>query len=68
MTYQRLPYEDADPTTEMVSDCAAVGRALPLPATRVDPATAPYVRQGSDVVVVPDRLAERARKMQLPLG
>lgn len=68
MTYQRLPYEDAAPTPEMISDCAAVGRALDLQARRVRPGKAPYERQGRDVVVVPDRLAERAREMQVHFG
>jgi hypothetical protein len=68
MTYQRLPYEDAAPTTEMVSDCAAVGRALHLRAGRVDPDKPPYERQGPDQVVVPERLAERAREMQVHFG
>jgi hypothetical protein len=68
MTYQRLPYEDAAPTPEMISDCAAVGRALHLPAERVDPGTAPYERQDSDEIVVPDSLADLAREMHLHFG
>ena len=31
MTYDRLPYDDAATTTEMMSDGAAAGRALHLP-------------------------------------
>ena len=65
MTYQRLPYEDAAPTTQMISDCAAVGRALHLPAERVDTTAATDERRGSDEVVVPDGLAELAREMEL---
>ena len=65
MTYQRLPYEDAAPTTEMISDCAAVGRALHLPADRLDPAAATLERSDPEEVVVPDSLAELAREMQL---
>jgi hypothetical protein len=68
MTYQRLPYEDAAPTTEMISDCAAVGRALHLPAERLDHGTAPDGRQGSDEIVVPDSLADLAREMHLHFG
>ncbi len=68
MTYQRLPYEDAAPTTEMISDCAAVGRALHLPAERLDAGTAPCGRQGSDEIVVPDSLADLAREMHLHFG
>jgi hypothetical protein len=65
MTYQRLPYEDAAPTTQMISDCAAVGRALHLQDERVDPAVAPDERRRPDEVVVPDGLAELAREMEL---
>ena len=65
MTYQRLPYEDAAPTREMISDCAAVGRALHLPADRLDSPAAPTERRGSEEVVVPDSLADLAREMQL---
>jgi hypothetical protein len=68
MTYQRLPYEDAAPTAQMISDCAAVGRALHLPAERVDPTAAPDERRGTDEmdeIVVPDGLAELAREMEL---
>jgi hypothetical protein len=65
MTYQRLPYEDAAPTTQMISDCAAVGRALDLPAGRVDTTAAPDERRGADEIVVPDGLAELAREMEL---
>jgi hypothetical protein len=67
MTYQRLPYEDAAPTTEMISDCAAVGRALHLPADPFALAAAPRVRRGAEEVVVPDSLADLAREMQLHL-
>jgi hypothetical protein len=40
MTYQRLPYDDAASTPEMVADCAEVGRELRIPVTRhpADPA------------------------------
>ena len=68
MTYQRLPYEDAASTAEMISDCVAVGRALPLPAGRSVPEAAPDGRQGPDDVVVPDSLADLAREMHLHLG
>jgi hypothetical protein len=65
MTYQRLPYEDAAPTTQMISDCAAVGRALHLQEERVGAAAVPDERRGPDEVVVPDGLAELAREMEL---
>jgi hypothetical protein len=68
MTYQRLPYEEAAPTTEMFSDCAAVGRALHLPVERLEPGTVSYGRDGSDQIVVPDSLADLAREMHLHLG
>jgi hypothetical protein len=64
MTYERLPYEDAAPTTEMISDCAAVGRALHLRAEVVATAAVDEGR-GSDEVVVPEGLAELAREMEL---
>jgi hypothetical protein len=65
MTYQRLPYEDAAPTTQMLSDCAAVGRALHLQDERVAPSAPPDARRGTDEIVVPDGLAELARGMEL---
>jgi hypothetical protein len=65
MTYQRLPYEDAAPTTEMISDCAAVGRALHLPAEPHGTATPTSEQRGPEEVVVPDSLADLAREMQL---
>lgn len=65
MTYQRLAYEDAAPTPEMISDCAAVGRALHLPSDRLDPATTPPERRSPEELVVPDSLADLAREMQL---
>lgn len=34
MTYERLPYDDASPATEMTADCRAVESALRLPARR----------------------------------
>jgi hypothetical protein len=34
MTYQRLPYDEARTTAEMVPDCRAVERALDLPVRR----------------------------------
>lgn len=34
MTYQRLAYDDASPTSEMSSDCRAVESALHLPPRR----------------------------------
>lgn len=34
MTYQRLAYDDASPSTEMTSDCRAVEAALHLPERR----------------------------------
>ena len=34
MTYQRLAYDDASPSTEMTSDCRAVEAALHLPQRR----------------------------------
>ena len=69
MTYQRLPYEDVAPTAEMITDCAAVGRALHLPDGPGDAAVAgPYERQGRDEIVVPDSLADLAREMQLHFG
>jgi hypothetical protein len=67
MTYQRLPYEDAAPTTEMISDCAAVGRALHLPTERPGTSTAQPERRDPGEVVVPDSLADLAREMQLHL-
>jgi hypothetical protein len=67
MTYQRLPYEDAAPTTEMISDCAAVERALHLPSEGLGTATALPERHGVEEVVVPDSLADLAREMQLHL-
>ena len=67
MTYRRLPYDDAATTTEMISDCAAVERVLDLSVEHVDPAAAPFERQGRDEIVVPDSLAELAREMQLHL-
>ena len=68
MTYQRLPYEDAASTTEMVSDCAAVGRALHLPARGQEESAASPGRQGPEQIVVPDSLADLAREMHLHLG
>ncbi len=68
MTYQRLPYEDAAPTAEMISDCVAVGRALPFPAGRLVPEAEPDGRHGPEEVVVPDSLADLAREMHLHLG
>ncbi|HET6562780.1 MAG TPA: hypothetical protein VFG72_12955 [Marmoricola sp.] len=65
MTYRRLPYDDAATTTEMVSDCAAVERVLDLSVEHVGPADTPFDRQGRDEIVVPDSLADLARKMQL---
>lgn len=34
MTYERLPYDDADTATEMTSDCRAAGAELRLPERR----------------------------------
>jgi hypothetical protein len=74
MTYQRLPYEDAAPTPEMVSDCVAVGRALRLRTGAAGrdaggrPGRRRPRRHATGRIVVPDSLAERAREMQLHLG
>jgi hypothetical protein len=68
MTYQRLAYEDAAPTPEMYSDCAAVGRALhlrPGPGEQVAPGRS---ERAHDEILVPDSLAELAREMHLHLG
>jgi len=36
MTYQRLPYDDASTTDEMVEDSIQVGRELHMPVQRYD--------------------------------
>ena len=75
MTYHRLAYEDAAPTPEMYSDCAAVGRALHLPTGPRAQPTGPRAQavpgrseHAHDEIVVPDSLAELAREMHLHLG
>jgi hypothetical protein len=68
MTYQRLAYEDAAPTPEMFSDCAAVGRALHLPTGPREQEHPGRSERALDEIVVPDSLAELAREMHLHLG
>jgi hypothetical protein len=68
MTYQRLAYEDPAPAPEMLSDCAAVGRALRLRARPGAPGEADRSGRPHEEIVVPDSLAELAREMQLHLG
>ena len=71
MTYLRLPYDDAAPPAEMVSDGIAARRELDLPSQRpvesrpgaaVHERTPPY-----EAPVVPDDVAERAAGMELHL-
>jgi hypothetical protein len=66
MTYQRLPYDDASDTTDMMNDCAEVGRAMPsaLRQPHASPA-ASRAQAPADTVVVPDDLAEMAAGLQL---
>jgi hypothetical protein len=70
MTYQRLPYDDAASTREMVADCAEVGRELRIPAAResVDAAlfggtTEHFTRLATPDV--PPSLAEMAAGLEL---
>jgi len=68
MTYHRLPYDDAAPTTEMRSDGAAAGRALHLPTqpSRID-ADPDALREPLPFTtpVVTDDLAQQAAGMEL---
>ncbi|MDX6325615.1 MAG: hypothetical protein QOK15_1969 [Nocardioidaceae bacterium] len=66
MTYQRLPYDDAATTAEMVTDAAAVGRELQLPA-QGDAANGRHPLGSSPTPVVPDDLAELAAGLELHL-
>ena len=69
MTYQRLAYDDAATTAEMLHDAAAVGRELRLPLGcetaehRRDPEP---TRQAAPLVS--DDLAEVAARLELHLG
>lgn len=65
MTYQRLPYDDASSTTDMVSDCAEVGRALHLSVRDPDADDATRTTGPTDALLVPEGLAEMAAGMQL---
>jgi hypothetical protein len=66
MSYQRLPYDDAAPTAEMVSDAAVAGRELHVPLQQHDllaggePRTPAFGR-----VQVSDELAELAAGLEL---
>jgi len=64
MTYQRLPYDDASTPTEMASDCAVVGRTLPVTGPRANGGEGHFRPCG---VVVPAELAELAAGLQLHL-
>ena len=70
MTYQRLPYDDAATTPEMVADCAEVGRELRIPASRasVDAALlGGTTGHGTNLTTpdVPADLAEMAAGLEL---
>ena len=66
MSYQRLAYDDASTTDQMVHDCAAVDEALHLAQQR-RPGLAPHpVEDGRyDTVVVSDDLAALAAGLEL---
>ena len=70
MSYERLPYADADTTRTMSTDCLEAGANLHLPGQRTVEADlfadvaaqrAPF----SSSVAVPDSLARLAGEMQL---
>jgi hypothetical protein len=70
MTYQRLPYDDAASTPEMVADCAEVGRELRIPAARESADTAFFGGTTGHVTTlatpaVPPSLAEMAAGLEL---
>jgi hypothetical protein len=66
MTYQRLPYDDAATTAEMVSDATEVGRELHIAVQVYDdlaPDRAPEPAFGT--VLVSDELADMAAGLEL---
>jgi|tagenome__1003787_1003787.scaffolds.fasta_scaffold20954178_4 hypothetical protein len=68
MTYQRLPYDDAATTDEMVSDSIEVGRELHMPLQRFDllgEVTEPAPAFGQHPYVVSPELAELAAGLEL---
>jgi hypothetical protein len=68
MTYKRLPYDDAAPTSEMVSDCTQVGRELHMPLQHVyadELGHEPLTPSFGPHVVVSDELAALAAGLEL---
>ena len=66
MSYQRLAYDDASPSDQMTSDCAAVGSTLQLTTQRqAGPRTHPVSEGDYDTVVVSDDLAAVAAGLEL---
>ena len=65
VTYERLAYDDAQTTAEMLTDAAAVGRELQLAPQR-DDAPGRHPLDGSvETPVVTDELAELAAGLEL---
>ena len=69
-TYQRLPYEDLAPTSEMASDATEVGRELHIPTEqwgRLDPdaPTTPAFGEPMGRLEISDHLAEMAGDLEL---
>ena len=74
---RRLAYEDALAPTELLADCAAVGRKLRPNSERAVGDTGEPGKQrtfrryglwhGSATIVVPDDVAALAHRMELPL-
>ncbi len=69
MSYERLPYADAESLRAMSTDCLEAGSHLPLPGPRgttalVEDAVSPSFASS---VEVPDSLARLAAQLQLHL-
>ena len=65
VTYERLAYDDAQTTSEMLSDAAAVGRALQLPVEHADLPDRHPLEGHVATPVVTDQLAELAAGLEL---
>lgn len=66
MSYERLPYADADTTADMSTDCLRAGGNLHLPGQRaVDPDAMALHPSFASSVAVPDSLAALAGEMEL---
>ena len=65
VTYERLAYDDAQTTSEMLSDAAAVGRELHLPVQHDELAGRHPLDGHVETPVVTDELAELAAGLEL---